>query len=203
MGSKWIYKIKYKASGEVERFKARLVAKGYSQREGLDYHDTFSPVVKMVTVRSVIALAASRGWNLLQMDVYNAFLQGDLEEEVFMEMPESFRRHKETRVCILLKSLYGLKQDSRQWNIKLIDALVNAGFSQSNHDYSLFTLKEQYDIVIVLVYVDDLLITGISTTLIERAKHVLNHKFKMKDLGEMKFFLGIEVLRSTKGVLLN
>lgn len=112
VGSKWIYKIKYKSNGEVERFKASLVAKGYSQREGLDYHDTFSIVAKIVAVRSVIALAASRGWNLLQMDVYNVFLQGDIEEEVYMEVSEGFRSQGETRMYKLLKSLSGLKQTS-------------------------------------------------------------------------------------------
>ena len=99
IGCRWIYKVKYKASGEVERYKARLVAKGYSQQAGMDYFETFSPVAKMVTVRCVIALAVSKGWPMHQMDVYNAFLQGDLEEEVYMEMPEGFRKSGENKVC--------------------------------------------------------------------------------------------------------
>lgn len=195
--------MKYKANGEVERFKARLVAKGYSQQEGLDYHDTFSPVAKMVTVRSVIAFAVSKAWNLYQIDVYSAFLQGDLDEEVYMEVPEGFRRLGETKVCKLLKSLYGLKHASRQWNLKLTTALLDVGFNQSAHDYSLCTLKKGPDIVIILVYVDDLLITGSNTQLITEAKDTLHQQFKLKDLGELKYFLGIEVLRSSKGVVLN
>ncbi|KAL3378593.1 hypothetical protein AABB24_004490 [Solanum stoloniferum] len=202
IGSKWVYKIKYKANGELERFKARLVAKGYSQQEGLDYYDTFSPVAKMVTVRCVIALAVSKGWNLYQMDVYNAFLQGDLDEEVYMEMPQGFKQEGH-KVCKLLKSLYGLKQASRQWNIKLTTALLKAGFMQSTYDYSLFTWKRNEGMVIVLVYVDDLLITGNSESMITEAKEVLHQQFKLKDLGELKYFLGIEVLRSAQGVILN
>ena len=140
---------------------------------------------------------------MYQMDVYNAFLQGDLEEEVYMEMPEGFRKPGENKVCELLKSLYGLKQASRQWNLKLSNALIAAGFSQSGYDYSLFTLKKDADIVFILVYVDDLLITGSNTKMINEAKENLHKQFKMKDLGELRFFLGIEVLRSAEGVILN
>lgn len=179
------------------------MAKGYNQQEGLDYHETYSPVAKMVTVRCVIAVAVSRGWPIQQMDVYNAFLQGDLEEEVYMEIPEGFRRQRENKVCKLLKSLYGLKQASRQWNLELTTALFAAGFTQSAHDYSLFTMKKAEDIVLVLVYVDDLLITRSSAELITVTKAVLHQQFKMKDLGDLKYFLGIDVLRSDIGVILN
>lgn len=203
IGCKWVYKVKYRADGNVERYKARLVAKGFTQLEGLDYHDTFSPVVKMVTVRYVIAMAAQQAWPLFQMDVYNAFLQGDLVEDVYMTLPQGFGSQGETKVCRLLKSIYGLKQASRKWNLKLTTALTNSGYVQSKLDYSLFTKRHNGDIVVILVYVDDLLITGSNVTLIKEAKNVLNQNFKMKDLGELRFFLGIEFARSDEGILMN
>ncbi|KAG8494583.1 hypothetical protein CXB51_012012 [Gossypium anomalum] len=202
IGCKWVYKIKYKASGEVERFKARLVAKGYSQKEGVDYGDTFSPVAKLVTVRAVLALASIFLWPLFQMDVFNAFLQGDLCEEVYMELPAGFCSQEGT-VCRLQKSLYGLKQASRQWNLKLTQALVSAGFQQSKFDYSLFTKRQGGKVVLLLIYVDDLVITGNDEFLIKELKGILNQNFKMKDLGELKYFLGLEILRSKDGIFLN
>lgn len=149
-----MYKIKYKVDGSIERYKTRLVAKGFTQQEGLHYHNTFSLVVKMVTVRTI--LAAQSHWPLCQMDFYNAFLQGDLHEEIYMTLPLG----EEHRVYRLLKSLYGFKQASRQWNLKLTTTLIQSGFSQSKLDYSLFTKRNGTRIVVILVYVDDLVITG-------------------------------------------
>lgn len=137
------------------------------------------------------------------MDVHNAFLNGDLLEEVNMLIPERFARQGENKkVCKLHKLLYGLKQATRQWNRKLTDALIQMGFTHSHYDYSLFTKSIDKKTVIILVYVDDVLVTGSSQELINNARKNLQQKFKMKDLGELKFFLGIEVARSQERVVM-
>ena len=202
IGCKWVYKIKLKADGSVERYKARLVAKGYSQVEGVDYRETFAPVAKLTTVRVLLGLASLKGWYLHQLDVNNAFLHGDLTEEVYMKLPPGFGGKGETRVCRLHKSLYGLKQASRQWFIKLSMALKAAGFTQSWSDYSLFVKAHSGKLTVLLVYVDDVILAGNSLEEITAIKLFLSHRFKLKDLGELKYFLGIEVARSRKGIAL-
>ncbi|KAJ0838020.1 putative RNA-directed DNA polymerase [Helianthus annuus] len=203
IGCKWVYRVKYKSNGEVERFKARLVAKGFNQREGLDFGETFSPVVKMVTVRIVITLAVFYGWSLYQLDVDNAFLHGTITEDVYMKLPQGYYSKNETKVCKLVKSLYGLKQAPRKWNERLTDVLIANGYVQSKCDHSLFIMSKMGVTVFLLVYVDDVVVTGNSENEIERIKHVLHETFRIKDLGVLKYFLGIEVLYDNNTVCLN
>nr|KAJ0186503.1 hypothetical protein LSAT_V11C900486210 [Lactuca sativa] len=201
--SKWVYKIKYKPNGEVERYKARLVAKGYTQMEGVDFHDTFAPVAKLVTVRVLLTIAVKHGWIIHQLDVNNAFLHGDLNEEIYMKIPQGFRKENETRVCKLKKSLYGLKQASRNWYQKFTTTLQKLEYRQSQADHSLFIHKHGDVFVAALIYVDDVIIVGNNQTKIEDTKSSLDTSFSIKDLGDLKYFLGIEVARTTEGLVLS
>ncbi|KAM0044971.1 putative RNA-directed DNA polymerase [Helianthus debilis subsp. tardiflorus] len=201
--SKWIYKIKYKQNGEVERYKARLVAKGFTQLEGVDYHDTFAPVAKLVTMRTLLALAVKNDWFIHQLDVNNAFLHGDLEEEVYMKVPQGFKTEIETRVCRLRKSIYGLKQASRNWYHKFTNVLLEMGYKQSVADASLFIYKAGSSHVAALIYVDDVIIVGNDLHKIKTTKSELHQRFTIKDLGTLKYFLGIEVARTKEGLVLS
>jgi len=160
IGCKWIFKLKLHANGTIERYKARLVAKGFTQTEGIDYMDTFSPVVNMTTIRVLLSIVASQNWPMYQLDVNTAFLHGDLNEEVYMQPPPGLTLSAPNQVCKLQRSLYGLKQASRQWNTKLTKTLISSGYIQSKTDYSLFTKKSIHGFTVILVYVDDLVLGG-------------------------------------------
>lgn len=200
---KWVYKLKFNSDGTLERYKARLVVMGNHQKEGTDYTDTFAPVAKMTTVRSLLSVAAAKDWEVHQLDVHNAFLHGDLDEEVYMKIPPGFKTADPNKVCRLRKSLYGLKQAPRCWFSKLSTALKDIGFKQSYQDYSLFSLIQDGKVIHVLVYVDDFIVAGNDLAAINRFKAQLNKCFNMKDLGKLKYFLGIEVARGPDGFCLS
>lgn len=203
IGCKWVFKIKFNADVTVERFKARLVALGNKQVEGLDYFETFAPVIKMTTVRLFLKLACGRGWDLHQMDVHNAFLHGDLDEEVYMRLPPGFHAPEKGMVCRLRKSLYGLKQSPRCWFSKFAKALFDYGFEQCGADHYLFSLITEKKELHILIYVDDLVLTWNSHEVVQEFKDYLSSCFHMKYLGKLKYFLGIEVARSQEGMLLS
>jgi Reverse transcriptase (RNA-dependent DNA polymerase)/Integrase core domain/gag-polypeptide of LTR copia-type/GAG-pre-integrase domain len=202
VGCRWIYKVKYKSDGTLERYKARLVAKGYTQTYGLDYSETFAPVAKMNTIRTLLSIATNCDWPLFQMDVRNAFLQGDLEEEVYMDLPPGLPRESGL-VCKLKKAIYGLKQSPRAWYGKLSSTLVKIGYKKCVADSSLFVKQSDKGIIVILIYVDDLVITGSDLRGLEELKQHLGRKFDIKDLGNLKYFLGIEIARSNKGLFLS
>lgn len=202
IGCRWVYKIKYLHDGQIDKFKARLVAKGYTQKPGIDFNDTISPAAKVVTIRCLLILASIHGWSLTQLDVANAFLQGDLDKEIFMTLPLGYKVSGTNQVCRLRKSLCGLKQASRQWNHKFTVIMDSAKYKQSQHDHSLFMKHDFSCITLLLVYLDDIIITGNDIVSIETLNTLLHSKLHIRDLGHLKYFLGVEIAQSTQGIYL-
>jgi len=204
VGCKWVYRIKKRADGTIERYKARLVAKGFHQLPGIDYDDTFSPVVKPTTIRTVISFAVSQNWPIRQLDIKNAFLHGTLQETVYMTQPPGFSDPSCPKyVCHLQKSLYGLKQAPRAWFSKLSNKLVSMGFSASKADTSLFIFKSPQAVIYFLIYVDDIIITGPNKSLLHSVISNLQQDFPLKDLGNLHYFLGVEALLDDRGLFLS
>ncbi|KAL2247951.1 UNVERIFIED_CONTAM: Retrovirus-related Pol polyprotein from transposon RE1 [Sesamum indicum] len=201
IGSKWIYKLKLRPDGSLDRYKARLVAKGYNQIEGIDYDDRFSPVAKAVTIRTFLAVICKQHWFLHQLDINNAFLHGFIEEEIYMKPPEGYDVPA-GHVCKLKRSLYGIKQASRQWNLEFTKQLERIGFTQSKADHCLFTIHTDVGFFCLLIYVDDVLIAGPCEHTIADFKNKLHNLFTIKNLGKARFFLGLEMGRSTEGMII-
>ena len=196
IGVKWVYKTKYKPNGEIDRFKARLVAKGYKQKPGIDYFEVFAPVARLDTIRMIISLSAQNKWKIYQMDVKSSFLNGTLEEEVYVEQLADYVIPRvEDKVYRLKKALYGLKQAPRAWYKKIDSYFIENGFQRCPFEHTLYIkFIEPGDILIVCLYVDDLIFTGNNLKMIAEFREAMVKHFEMTDIGLMSYFLGIEVV---------
>jgi hypothetical protein len=200
-----VYITRYASHGSVERHKARLVAKGFSQVESIDYNETFAPVAKMNFICLVISLAASHKWDweVHQMDVKSTFLHGDLQEEIYMEQPPCYIHNDSNLVCRLKKSFYGLKQAPRAWYAKMDSFLLDTNFSRCHSNHNVYTKKVGNHLIILVLYVDDLILTGSNPKLLTHVKSSLKKKFEMTDLGYLHYFLGLQVLQTKEGIFLS
>ncbi|BBH00217.1 multidrug resistance-associated protein 9 [Prunus dulcis] len=205
IGVKWVFKTKLNLDGSVQKNKARLVAKGYSQKPGVDYNETFAPVARLDTIRTLIALAAQKGWQLYQLDVKSAFLNGVLEEEVYVDQPEGFVvKGSESKVYKLHKALYGLKQAPRAWYSEIDSYFAKCGFTKSQSEATLYVkTRGEASILIVSLYVDDIVYTGNCHTMIEEFKQDMMEKYEMTDLGLLHHFLGMGVIQTPTSIFLH
>jgi hypothetical protein len=201
---KWIFRHKFHPDGSLARYKARWVLRDFTQQHGVDYGETFSPVVKLATIRLVLSIATMHSWPIHQLDVKNVFLHGHLDETVFCEQPLGFLDSTHpSHVCHLRKSLYGLKQAPRAWFHRFTTFITSIGFSASKSDSSLFILHRGASIAYLLLYVDDIILTATTTTLLQSIIQSLHSEFAMSDLGDIHHFLGINVHRTPEGLFLS
>lgn len=194
IGLKWVFKLKRDATGKVVKHKAKLVAKGYAQEQEVDFGEIFAPVTRLEMVRLLLALAAKYAWQVHHLDVKTAFLNREINEEVYVAQPEEYmQKGSEHMVYKLSKALYGLRQAPRAWYAKLRTCLENLGFNRFPYEHGAYTKREGNDFLIVGIYVDDLLVTGNSVAVIENFKREMGYQFEMSDLGKLTYYLGIEV----------
>ena len=196
IGCKWVFNRKTDMDGNLTVYKARPVAKGYTQIQGVDYDETFSPVVMFKTIRILLAIAAFHDYEIWQMDVKTAFLNGDLEEDVYMAQSEGFINPKDAgKVCKLKRSIYGLKQASRSWNKRFNDKIQKLDFMRCHEDQCVYKWTSGSKIIFLVLYVDDILLIGNDTSSMNEIKASLKKVFSMKDLGEAAYVLGIKIYR--------
>ena len=198
VGSKWVFRIKRKADGSIDKYKARLVARGFTQIYGVDYFDTYSPVAKMASFRAILAIAARQDWEVESFDFNGAYLNGTLgeKEEIYMQEPPGYETQGERSVKRLLKSLYGLKQAGRKWYEALTGALADLGLRASTADPGVFLAQVESHSLILAIHVDDCILTGSSPDLIADYKRKFNARYTLTDLGPVHWFLGIKITRN-------
>ena len=194
VGCKWVYKRKRAINGKVGTFKAKLVAKGYTQKESIDYEETFSPLVMLKFIKITLSIATHYDYEIWQMDVKTAFLNGNLEEEIYMMQLEGFiAKNQEHMVCKLKRSIYGLKQASKSWNIRFDQAIKLFGFEQNLDEPCVYKRHQDKLVMFLVLYVDDILLIGNDVGVMSSVKIWLSSQFDMKDLGETNFILGIKL----------
>ena len=204
IGTKWVFRNKKDENGVVIRNKERLVAQGYCQEEGIDYEETFAPVARLEAIRIFLAYAAHRGLKVFQMDVKSAFLNGKLKEEVYVKQPPGFESEKYPNLVYFLdKALYGLKQAPRAWYERLSTFLTSNGFHRGTTDITLFYKKQNDDILLVQIYVDDIIFGSTDVFLCKEFESLMQSEFEMSMMGELTFFLGLQVKQSSEGIFIN
>ena len=204
LGYKWIFKKKIKLDGTIDKYKARLVIKGYKQNEGLDYFDAYSPMTRINFIRMVIAIVALWNLEVHQMDVTTAFLNGDLDEEIYMKQPNGFiAPRQEKKIYRLVKSLYGLKQAPKQWHQKFDSVMLANDFKINECDKCVYVKDTKNFYIILCLYVDEVLIIGSDDKMVKSTKTMLSIRFDMKEMGLANVILRVKILRTSDGLVLS